>query len=185
MKSKLNHVAILVKSIQKIIQSNLFSNHDIGPIENFESEGTKEVYIGPKDHSAKLLLLEATSQGPYLNALQKRGTGLHHICIDVPNIQTFLQTISGSGWYLHPNSLDLYQTCQQVFLARPGIATLIEVNQCDTSSKKLQYIVEMSFPFTNQKLKNALLCDSIKTGDQTILTLHNQQIYLEDILNIT
>src|ERR1044071_1670066 len=96
--SALNHVAFLVDSIEMVLEENIFDPGAIGEIEEFPSEGTRELYIGQSDQMGKLLLMQANGPGPYQDALNKRGTGLHHIAIDVPSIDDFVATLSGSGW---------------------------------------------------------------------------------------
>ena len=46
MKSVINHVAILVKSIESVLEKNLFPSNLIDEIEEFPYEGTRELYIG-------------------------------------------------------------------------------------------------------------------------------------------
>lgn len=185
MKSLLNHIAIVVDSIDIILQSGLFPAEEIGIIETFESEGTKEVYIGPDNHCAKLLLLEPIAEGPYLQSYNKRGPGLHHICLDVLDIKQFLRHISGSGWQLHPLSLDFYKNCLQVFLTRSGVATLIEVNQCKSLSDKPNYIENISFNFNEKRLHQSLSCNSISFNKDTILTLSDRSLPISQILSIS
>ncbi|MCJ8344683.1 hypothetical protein MJH12_04015 [bacterium] len=178
----LNHVAILVQNIDPIVQSKLFLPDEIGDIDTFESEGTKEVYIGKENQTAKLLLMEAISEGPYLQALKKRGPGLHHIAIDVLNTKEFVSQLAGSGWYLHPSSLELYDSMNQVFLTRPGIATLIEVNQVKKFVPSNKFIQEFHFPFLSQNLINGLACKSILEGQEIKFHLANRVLSLQQIL---
>ena len=86
MKSILNHIAILVESIDSIVAKDMFATEFIGKVEEFPSEGTRELYVGATSQMGKLLFMEAIGVGPYKTALNKRGVGLHHIALDVLNI---------------------------------------------------------------------------------------------------
>ncbi|MCO4782788.1 MAG: hypothetical protein KC646_10735 [Candidatus Cloacimonetes bacterium] len=184
MKAQLNHIALLVEDLDQIVQSQLFSSLELGPVETFESEGTKEIYIGPNCSTAKMLLLEAISDGPYKRAMQSRGPGLHHICIDVLNILDFLDTLSGSGWYLHTSSLHLYQNCKQVFLARSSTPVLIEVNEVKKFSKQTHYIKSFHFPLNKYNLIDALSCPSLYIDDSSYFKLNNRTLSIESILKV-
>jgi hypothetical protein len=126
--SSLNHTAILVTSVKKAIEALKPYEFKIGEVEDFEGEGTREVYIeyGKKN---SLLILEPIKEGAYQSALKKRGPGLHHIAIDVVDLNAFLETISGSGWLLHPVSLKTITKTKTAWLARPGFPSLIEVQE--------------------------------------------------------
>ncbi|PCJ16330.1 MAG: hypothetical protein COB02_16335 [Candidatus Cloacimonadota bacterium] len=180
----LNHVAILVENITPIIQSNLFTNSKIGQIDQFDSEGTKEVYIGEISQSAKVLLIEAFKEGPYLNALNKRGAGLHHIALDVLNTKKFVNQLVGTGWYLHPSSLNSYDSFKQVFLTRPNVATLIEINQVEQFENNNSYIQKLSFPFLSEKLLNGLCCKQLIFDQKIKLFLENKTLTIQEILKI-
>lgn len=39
-------------------------------------------------------------EGAYTRAMKKRGPGLHHIAVDVLNLESFVDDLSGSGWLL-------------------------------------------------------------------------------------
>ncbi|MEZ4744345.1 MAG: hypothetical protein R3B45_18155 [Bdellovibrionota bacterium] len=65
MKSVLNHIAILVNDIDYIVKKKNFSSDLLGEIEEFPSEGTRELYIGKNDQMGRLLLMQAVGEGPY------------------------------------------------------------------------------------------------------------------------
>ena len=95
MRSVLNHVAFLVESIDEVINKNIFPKEDIQPLQKFDE--TYERYIGQEGQMARPLLMEAKETGSYRDALNKRGPGLHHIALDVLNIDEFISSINGSG----------------------------------------------------------------------------------------
>ena len=133
MKSVLNHVAILVESIESTLGIKNFSSDLIEEIEEFPSVGTRELYLGKSNQMGRLLLMQAAGDGPYKSALKKRGTGLHHIALDVLNIDEYLGSLSGSGWLLHPESINFYKSNKQIYLSRPGVPVLMEIQEREKS----------------------------------------------------
>lgn len=164
MKSYLNHIAYLVESIEESLAKADYPQDLIGPIEEFPSEGTREVYVGKPDQLGKVLFMQAIGEGPYQAALEKRGPGLHHVAIDVENIDAYIEQLSGSGWYIHPKSLGYYRDHQQVFLCRPGTVLMIEVQQRTKIVEQGYFVEFFQFPFENEKMREALLCDALKMG---------------------
>jgi len=79
--AKINHIAFLVNSVEKAAAIPDLAPFFKGPAETWEGEGTLEIYVGPPEATARLLLMEAVKDGAYRRALQKRGPGLHHIAI--------------------------------------------------------------------------------------------------------
>ncbi len=122
---KVNHVALLVKSIEDSIKK-LPEELDFGPIETFADEGTKEIYIKSKTSSqSSLLLLQAIGEGPYMRALKKRGPGLHHICISTTSIKSATSKFVSSSLLIHPISIKTWDQ-GTLWFCRPGLPFLIE-----------------------------------------------------------
>jgi hypothetical protein len=144
MTSTLSHVALLVRSAATAAERCAALGFDLGPVEDFDSEGTREVYVGPDAGDGLLLLMEAIGPGPYQSALKKRGPGLHHIAVNVTSIDDYVAGLAGSGWLLHPMSLHTLAKRKTVYLARPGLGALIEVQQPRTPSPgKPRFIAEV------------------------------------------
>lgn len=123
-----NHLALLVRSADQAAARLRDCGFSIGPAEEWEGEGTREIYVGrEKGHS--LLLMEPVKAGAYLRAMQKRGPGLHHFAIDVLDMEAFLTAIASSGWLLHPRSVQTLAQSRTVYLARPGFPALVEVQE--------------------------------------------------------
>lgn len=120
-----SHVAILVPSVRKAADYLGKLDFEIGEEELFEE--TREIYVQGGEQNS-LLLMEPKGPGSYERALKKRGPGLHHLAIDVLDIQKYLSTLSGSGWLLHLNSLKSLDH-GTAYLARPGFPGLIEVQE--------------------------------------------------------
>lgn len=126
---QLNHVAVLTASIEACLASLPSHGDPVGPVDTFPGEGTRECYVGRPGSAGRLLLMQAIGPGPYRQALERRGTGLHHIALDVPDVEAFLDRIASAGWFLHCHSLAMWNRGRTVFLARPGVPALIEVHE--------------------------------------------------------
>ena len=166
-------MAILVESIESTLEKKNFSNDLIGEIEEFLSEGTRELYIGKSNQMSRLLLIQAVGEGPYNNALKKRGTGLHHIALDVLNIDEYLLCLSGSGWLLHPKSISFYKSNKQVYLSRPGTPILMEIKERESLMDDNYLLERLDFPFKEMRLLEGLGCDRLKNSDEIQFILTN------------
>jgi len=129
----IDHVALLVPRIEPVLEKLGGLAAEAGEIEEFPSEGTRELYVGGEGRLARLLLMEARGdQGPYARALAKRGPGLHHVALLVPDLDAFLAGIR--GWLVHPACLPELPRSRTLWLARPGICTLLEVHEAEPGS---------------------------------------------------
>ncbi|MBN8654958.1 MAG: VOC family protein [Anaerolineae bacterium] len=129
MKACINHVAVLLPSLTNAITRLRKDGINVEPPQKFISEGTEESYAGLEKLHARLLLMTPIGTGQYKRALEKRGAGLHHIAIDVDDIEAFIFKMSSTGWLLHPSSLQRYKEGLAIYFARPGVNTLIEVEK--------------------------------------------------------
>lgn len=143
----INHVSVLVGNVREAAAKLQPAGYAMRPYETFAAEGTEEIYIGPENHDALLLLQAPNGPGPYLNAYQKRGVGLHHIALDVANILDFSHDMADLGWLLHPNSLQNYQHKRAIFFARPGVHVLLEVNEKQPHPQP-RFINQINVPVT-------------------------------------
>jgi len=123
----LDHVALLVRSLESALERLAETGLAVGEIESFPSEGTREVYLGDPDLPGRLLLLESTGPGPYQRAFEKRGPGLHHVAIEVADPDAF--AADARGWLLHPHSLQSQKGANTLWFARPGVGALLEVTR--------------------------------------------------------
>lgn len=183
MNSVLNHVAILVESIESVLEKKKFHSNLLGEIEEFPSEGTRELYIGSDNQMSRLLLMQANGPGPYQAALNKRGPGLHHIALDVLNIDEFVANLSGSGWLLHPKSLEFYKSHKQIYLSRPGVPVLIEVQEREKLAEGECFIEGFEFPFGEGRLLNSLSCDRLKMSDEIRMKVDGLYLLVKDLLS--
>ena len=125
---EIDHVAYVVRSIEKTVDRRGL-NADLSAIEEFPGEGTRELYLGDSGQAGRLLLMEPIGEGPYLRALEKRGEGLHHVAYFVDDVAEYVASIAGSGWLLHPASVELLTSARQIWLCRPGVECLFEVSE--------------------------------------------------------
>ncbi len=137
-----NHVAVLVPSVKKAAEYLKQFDFKIGKEEEWEGEGTKEIYV-ELGRVNSLLLMEPIKPGAYQRALEKRGPGLHHLAIDVLNLESFLEAIALSGWLLHPTSLKTMKQTKTAYLARPGFPALIEVQEREKLNNGLLFVNEI------------------------------------------
>lgn len=179
----LNHIALLVPSVQKAADYLRSFDIRIGPAQEWEGEGTLEIYVGNTDaQCATLLLMESVKEGAYTRALRKRGPGLHHIAIDVLNLETYIDKLSGSGWLLHPKSLKTIKASRTAWLARPGIPALIEVQERESVDRKPLFIDEIRIPDISQKqldMFSALGIKQVRTGLHLSVLIQNHEIRFE------
>lgn len=189
MKSVLSHVALLVPDAIK--SANFLRQFDfkIGPTEDFEGEGTREIYIGNlESQMGSLLLMEPIKDGAYTRAMTKRGPGLHHVAIDVINLESYIGELSGSGWLLHPKSLKTIKHSQTAYLARPDVPTLIEVQQKEDLSELPLFIQSIALPMLSEKalkMFQALGLNDIQPSknQDMIITINKKEIIFKDLLN--
>lgn len=181
MHSQLNHVALLVEDVERIVARDLFDSQLVGEIEHFPSEGTLEVYIGEPQSLGKLLLLQPKGKGPYRRAFEKRGPGLHHIGIEVTNLDQFINQIGGSGWYIHPSSLSLFQPCRQVFLVRPGVHFLVEVQELRDSVEGSCFIQKVDLKIEREDLIKSLCCENLSQGIENSVYIFDSKFNINDL----
>ena len=179
-----SHVAILVPSVRKAADYLKQFNLQIGPDEIWDGEGTKEIYI-EREKNNSLLLMEPVKPGAYQRALDKRGPGLHHLAIDVLNLESYIESLSGSGWLLHPKSIKTIKQSQTAYLARPGFPSLIEVQEKTELVDKPLFVNEILLKMDSSMaglLKHIGLELIIKvTKEQSVLLLGEHKIQLQDL----
>src|SRR5688572_10707086 len=134
--SQLTHVAFLVRSLAD--SARTIESHRLkpNPFEEFEHEGTSECYFGPDDQSARLLMVEAILDGPYRRALLKRGPGLHHLGVDVVDLEAYAEQLASAGWLLHPKSLTTIAKQRTAYFARPQTPFLVEARETRTAGDR-------------------------------------------------
>ena len=96
-KPLVSHVGIAVKDLESAIKSYEILTGAKNPvIENVESEKVKVALFS--GGSGRIELLAATSEdSPIAKFINKRGEGLHHICIYVDDIESKLSELKKAG----------------------------------------------------------------------------------------
>lgn len=188
MKSALNHVALLVPSVDQAATALAPFGHKIHDAAEWEGEGTREIYVGDFEiHMATLLLMEPIKEGAYTRAMKKRGPGLHHLGIDVLDLEGFIDEIAGSGWLLHPKSLHTIKHSKTAYLARPGVPTLIEVQQREKISVQKPVVENIHIPGLRSNeltMFKALGLEQVTAdqGGELGLTINGRQISFSTLL---
>lgn len=128
----IDHIAFLVRSVDDALAEYSVLELKRQPIQTFANEGTRECYLGDAQTSGRLLLIEPIANGPYMKALAKRGSGLHHVALAVVDLDAFVaDVVDGSGWLVHPRSFETRRASNTVWLCRPGVGAMIECVQVD------------------------------------------------------
>jgi len=129
MKPVLDHIGIAVKSIEAtaIYQAlGLTIDH----VETVESQGVRTAFLSVGD--SNLELLEPTGpQSSVAKFIEKRGEGIHHICLRVEKIEDELARLKEKGFRLiNEAPVPGAHGCRVAFLhPAAGNGVLIELSQ--------------------------------------------------------
>jgi methylmalonyl-CoA/ethylmalonyl-CoA epimerase len=97
-KPKLDHIGIAVKSLDA---ANFYEalGLTIDHVETVETQKVKTAFLSVGDSS--LELLEPTSPDSTIaKFIEKRGEGIHHICLRVDDLETHLEILKAQGYRL-------------------------------------------------------------------------------------
>lgn len=129
---ELSHVAVVVPSLENSLKI-LSPKYHVGNIETFHEKDdgkTLEAYVGSGlMQSGQLLLIEPLESKWFLQFVSEFGFGLHHVAINVTSLVDYCNFLYQKGWYLHTSSVFGYQNLHTIYLVRPGIPLIIEVQQ--------------------------------------------------------
>ena len=97
MSSGLDHVAILVADLDAAVK--LYRDVYGLAAPEIEEVPTEQVKVAIFGHGAGRIELVSplTPQSPLAKQLEKRGEGLHHICLSVPNIEGSMASLKAAG----------------------------------------------------------------------------------------
>ncbi len=93
----LDHVAILVSDLDAAIATYRdVYGLELAELEDVPTEGLKVAIFG---HGAGRIELMAPTgpESPMAKALEKRGEGLHHVCVEVPDIEKAMADLTAKG----------------------------------------------------------------------------------------
>ena len=93
----LDHVAILVSDLDAAIE--LYRDVYGLPLAEVEEVPSEKVKVAIFGHGAWRieLVAPASPDSPMHKALEKRGEGLHHVCVEVPDIEQAMAALKAKG----------------------------------------------------------------------------------------
>ena len=129
MKPRLDHIGIAVRSIEeaRIYQA---LGLEIDHVETVETQKVKTAFIS--DGDSNIELLEPTSpESTIAKFIEKRGEGIHHICLRVDDIESELRKLQEQGFRLiNPAPVPGAHGCRVAFLhPSAGSGVLIELSE--------------------------------------------------------
>lgn len=158
----LDHVALLTTNLHTSKSLMRDWGFAIQPEEEFDTEGTRECYVGESARPSRILLLQAIKNGPYKRTLEKRGAGLHHIGVFVFSLDAFLKRLPGTGWNIHPASSSKLREAGTVYLFSKNVPLIIEVREHPLSMPlNLAPVVEKLRVKTTADIESAVSCLNI------------------------
>ncbi len=129
MTTRLDHIGIAVRSLQ-----SAKTYEDLGltidHVETVETQRVKTAFLSVGD--SNLELLEPTSpDSPIAKFIEKRGEGIHHICLRVDDIEAHLERLKGKGYRLiNEAPVPGAHGCRVAFLhPSAGNGVLIELSE--------------------------------------------------------
>ncbi len=94
---KVDHIAIVVHSIEEALQ--IYEGAlglELSDVKEVPEQGVKVAFL-PVGESEIELVEPITTEGGVASFLEKRGEGLHHICLEVEDIEAALQDLRAKG----------------------------------------------------------------------------------------
>jgi methylmalonyl-CoA/ethylmalonyl-CoA epimerase len=94
---ELDHIGVAVKSIDSVLPFYKAMGWTDFPKETVPTEKVTVAFIKMKNQ-ANIELLEATSSDSVIHKfIEKRGAGIHHICLRVKNIEKVMADLKSAG----------------------------------------------------------------------------------------
>ena len=98
-KALLDHIGVAVESIDSGLAIYQALGVEVEGIEEVEDQKVRVAFLPVGD--ARIELLEPTDDSsPIARHLERRGPGLHHICLRVPDIRNAMARLSAEGYRL-------------------------------------------------------------------------------------
>lgn len=94
---ELDHIGIAVDNLQSSQAIYQLLGWTSMPTEVVESEKVKVGFLQLDNHCAIELLESTSSDGPIAKFIEKRGPGIHHICLRVKNIRKVMSELKASN----------------------------------------------------------------------------------------
>jgi len=129
MTTRLDHIGIAVRSLEAA-QIYKVLGLEVQHVETVETQRVKTAFLSVGD--SNLELLEPTSpDSPIAKFIEKRGEGIHHICLRVDNIEEHLERLKAEGYRLvNEAPVPGAHGCRVAFLhPSAGNGVLIELSE--------------------------------------------------------
>lgn len=94
---EIDHIGIAVESIEQGAKFYKTLGFADPHIEDVPSEKTKTGFLKLQNKATLELLESMSDDGPIKKFLEKRGPGIHHICLRVKNIEAVLANLKAQG----------------------------------------------------------------------------------------
>ena len=134
--SKIDHIGIAVKSIEEAAQ--LYTQGlglELERVETVSEQGVKVGFLPLGESEIELLEpLEATST--VAQFLEKHGEGLHHICVQVPDIRAAMARLREQGARLLSEELSQGAGGSLVAFVHPRSANGVLLELCQHSARR-------------------------------------------------
>ena len=132
-KPTLDHIGIAVRSID---EAKIYAalGLTIDRVETVETQGVRTAFLSAGD--ANLELLEPTGpDSSVARFIEKRGEGIHHICLRVSNLEEHLARLKSAGFRLiNEAPVPGAHGCRVAFLhPAAGNGVLIELSERESS----------------------------------------------------
>jgi methylmalonyl-CoA epimerase len=96
---RIDHIGIAVRSIAESLDVYRALGLEVSHREEVPTQGVVTAFLAVGD--SRLELLEPTSvDSPVGKFIARRGPGLHHVCLAVPDIEKALAELAGKGFRL-------------------------------------------------------------------------------------
>lgn len=97
MSTKINHIAIVVADIEKAL--NVYRDAVGLPLEHIAEEPAEEVRVAflPTESGEIELIQPTTENSGVAKFLANRGEGLHHICLEIANMDDSIEALQTRG----------------------------------------------------------------------------------------
>ena len=94
---RIHHIGIAVRSIREALKVFRDGLHlAVEHTETVDDQGVRVAFLPVGD--TRLELLEPTSEeGPVASFLRRRGEGIHHVCLEVKDIEAVLEELKKAG----------------------------------------------------------------------------------------
>jgi methylmalonyl-CoA/ethylmalonyl-CoA epimerase len=128
-KPRLDHIGIAVRSIENASIWRALGL-DIEHVETVESQGVKTAFLSVGDSNIELLE-PLGADSTVAKYIEKRGEGIHHVCLRVDDIEAHLERLKREGFRLiNPEPVPGAHDCRVAFLhPAAGNGVLIELSE--------------------------------------------------------